>query len=227
MLEASLRSIFPDGVLVGARTIHVQHHIAFREEIDCIRDASPERGAEFLTGRELARTLFRQFDLVDCPILPGARRAPIWPVNATASIAHAGDTCVAVAALRSRFCTLGVDIEPAATIEESLWPTICTPTEIKHIRTASGDQGTLVTLLFSAKESLYKAIFPLTGFELDFQHVSITPRNGESLLDVEFHNLPANITRAIPTTLRVAHAIGAHYIFTGAWAAAEPPPPPK
>ena len=55
-----------------------------------------------------------------------------------------------------------------------MWETICTPRELESLADSPrSSRGRIVRVLFSAKESVYKCIYPLTRTLLGFQDVEI------------------------------------------------------
>jgi 4'-phosphopantetheinyl transferase EntD len=71
---------------------------------------------------------------------------------------------------------LGLDSEVAGGVEEKLWPAICLPQELAWLDALPGDERAgAATLLFSAKEALYKCQYPLFAQRLDFHDLQIAP----------------------------------------------------
>src|SRR5262245_62949338 len=70
------------------------------EERAHIARAIPKRRNEFAVGRSLARELLGELGFPDFPLLPGADRAPRWPLGIAGSIAHDSRQCV-VAVVRA------------------------------------------------------------------------------------------------------------------------------
>ena len=125
----------------------------------------PKRRAEFAAGRHCAREALRALgvDSADDPIDIGPHREPLWPKGITGSITHcAGYACAAVAR-ESDILAIGIDSErvvhPSAMT--SIEHHIASPAEVERISTQwSGGDDVLRTLVFSAKECLFKCLFP-------------------------------------------------------------------
>ncbi|MBW2215556.1 MAG: 4'-phosphopantetheinyl transferase superfamily protein [Deltaproteobacteria bacterium] len=68
--------------------------------------------------------------------------------------------------------SIGIDLEPATPLKESLWRRVCTPKEREwlHELPAPGLTG---KILFSAKESVYKCQYPITTNFLGFHAVEV------------------------------------------------------
>ncbi|MFG2611585.1 4'-phosphopantetheinyl transferase family protein [Streptomyces anulatus] len=175
-----LHAVGADTSQEGVDTVPV-----FPEELALVSGASAKRRAEFLAGRRCARRVLRRLGHPDTPITPGADGVPRWPDGITGSITHCAGYRAAAAAPRTALAALGIDAEPDAPMERVMWNRVFHPSE--HAFLHSGEQGVFPTreggrqpvswdrLIFSAKEAVYKAWFPLTGTRLGFHDVRITP----------------------------------------------------
>ena len=135
---------------------------------------SPARRAQFAAGRALARAALAELG-VEAGALPRATGgAPDWPAGCVGSITHCGegaDSWAAVAVARGNARrALGLDAERERPVSPAVRARILRPAELAAL---GGEATWLPTLFFSAKESAYKALYPLTGRLLDFQDVEI------------------------------------------------------
>ena len=105
------------------------------------------------------------------PITRGARGEPIFPVGVCGSISHCADTAVAVVCRIDAYKAVGVDLELLADRKMDITPSIATTTELNWLATHSDFP---IAILFSAKESVYKAIAPIVGRYIGFQEVELT-----------------------------------------------------
>ncbi len=153
----------PDGVML------------FPEEEACIAKAVQKRRREFTTVRDCARRALGQLGLAPAPILPGVRGAPVWPDGVVGSMTHCDGYRGAALARSAEIATIGVDAEPHAPLPEGVLGAIALPGERTRTAALAADQPTIWwdRLLFSAKESVYKAWFPLTGRWLGFDEADI------------------------------------------------------
>lgn len=142
------------------------------EEAKAISRAIPKRQTEFAAGRRAARDALAQLGLAPSAIPQGADRAPVWPAGIAGSISHCAQCCIAVAAHNTDYQTLGVDVEPATALDLELVDVICTPSEQAWIADQP-NPGLAAKLIFSAKESVYKAQYPLTGKVIGFEAVTV------------------------------------------------------
>jgi len=141
--------------------------------------AVPKRQAEFVAGRLCAMEALRAAGCIDV-VPPGihADRSPVWPEGFVGSITHAEGFASAAVAPCSRVRGIGIDSERImneATAAETA-AVIVSEAE-QSILLESGPNGISraqrVTLVFSAKESVYKCLYPLTGLPLDFLDLSL------------------------------------------------------
>ncbi|MDQ0758940.1 4'-phosphopantetheinyl transferase family protein [Streptomyces canus] len=143
----------------------------FPEEAAVISGAVARRRAEFTTVRSCARRALGTLGVPPVPLLPGARGAPRWPAGIRGSMTHCEGYRGAAVALAAPTRWLGVDAEPNAPVGPAVLDMIAGPAELIHLAALDQLPGALVhwdRLLFSAKESLYKAWFPMAGCLLDF-----------------------------------------------------------
>lgn len=131
-----------------------------------------KRRREFVHGRSCARFALAGLGYPDCAVPAGNDRAPIWPDGIVGSISHCGGSAAAAVARRADIDGIGLDIESNEDLDRRLVPMICRSDE----RTQLGDEDTrylLAKLVFSAKESIFKCIWPQVRRFVDFQEVEI------------------------------------------------------
>lgn len=141
------------------------------EWVEKLTNATPKRKAEYLCGRHTASQSLQALGIQSCNIATGPNREPVFPAGIIASITHTNETAVCVAAKKNHFHYLGVDLEsliPEDTIQ-SIEQQIINHDEKRLLLDQNCDYKTLLTLVFSAKESLFKALFPSVGDYFDFQ----------------------------------------------------------
>ncbi len=133
-----------------------------------------KRQQEFAAGRACARCALSELGQANSLILAAIDRQPIWPQDCIGSITHSGAFCAAVVAKRQAFIALGIDTETVADVRPDLWPTICTVEELLWLRKVPDRSRNLAaSLVFCAKEALYKCQYPLTLEWLDFHDLEI------------------------------------------------------
>nr|WP_154677356.1 4'-phosphopantetheinyl transferase superfamily protein [Parafrankia discariae] len=150
----------------------------FPEEAATLTRAVDKRRREFTTGRICAHRALEALGVPAVPILPGERREPLWPAGVVGSITHtAGYRAAAVArAAAGSTVSVGIDAEPNEPTPGGVLREISLPVE-REMLTALGGEHPAVRwdrLLFSAKESVYKAWFPLAQRWLGFDDAELT-----------------------------------------------------
>jgi enterobactin synthetase component D len=145
--------------------------LAIPSELD---GAVPSRRMEFVAGRACAqralRTLLPGFSGT-VPINPD--RDPRWPAGIVGSLTHSGTIAAAAVARASDALGLGIDVEA-----------IISPDTVKSVQRliASAGEGPApkgytdelyATLLFSAKEAVFKCLFPIARRPFFFEHARV------------------------------------------------------
>lgn len=137
--------------------------------------AVDKRRAEFLAGRYAAQQALRELGIEELP----ARNddgSPRWPSDVVGSITHGAGRALCVVARRSELRAIGIDAEALLSQDSKveLRHRICTPQELAQLGTLlSLPEHELVSLAFSAKESLYKCLYPEVGRFMDFRAASV------------------------------------------------------
>ncbi len=147
----------------------------YPEEEAVVARAVGKRRREFAVVRSCARRAMDKLGVPAQPILPGERGAPVWPAGLVGSMTHCDGYCAAALVRAADLASLGVDAEPHQTLPEGVLPAVALPAEAERLRRLAGAHPGVHwdRLLFSAKESVYKAWFPLTGKWLDFTEADI------------------------------------------------------
>ncbi|MFE9443920.1 4'-phosphopantetheinyl transferase [Streptomyces sp. NPDC006602] len=147
----------------------------YPEEEAVLTQAVPKRRREFTAVRGCARRAMEKLGVPPQPVLPGERGAPRWPAGLTGSMTHCDGYCAAALVRATDLASVGIDAEPDGPLPDGVLHSVSLPAERDRLlRLAQDHPGThWDRLLFSAKESVYKAWFPLTGQWLDFSEADI------------------------------------------------------
>ncbi|MFF3935828.1 4'-phosphopantetheinyl transferase family protein [Streptomyces phaeofaciens] len=147
----------------------------FPEEEALVARAVAKRRREFTVVRACARRAMEKLGVAARPVLPGERGAPGWPDGLTGSMTHCEGYCAAALVRAADLASLGIDAEPHAPLPEGVLSAVALPDEQERLRRLAADRPEVHwdRLLFSAKESVYKAWFPLTRKWLDFSEADI------------------------------------------------------
>ena len=148
----------------------------FAGEEDLIANAVETRRREFVTARRCAREALRRLGHAPMAIRPGPRREPQWPGGATGSITHCTGYRAAAVAPTAAMASVGIDAEPNGALPDGVEETVALPSERAMLAALSrvNPRTHWDRLLFSAKESVYKAWYPLTGRWLGFEDARVT-----------------------------------------------------
>jgi 4'-phosphopantetheinyl transferase EntD len=126
----------------------------------------------YALGRAAARDALRDLGLVPVAIERGGSGEPLWPHGIVGAITHSGDVAMALVGWRRDYAGLGIDVEqlsPGLSAEAArlVW----TADEERMLADAPASWR---TMLFSAKESIFKALFPIERVWLGFNDAELT-----------------------------------------------------
>ena len=154
----------------------------FPEEEQIIARAVAVRRREYATVRSCARSCLDRLGYPPVPILPGVGGAPTWPAGVQGSMTHCAGYAAAAVGPVPQISAIGIDAEPDVPLPDGVLDLIATAAERDRLVVAELEPGSpnWDRLLFSAKEAVYKAWFPLVGEWLDHQQAEIIfgPENG-------------------------------------------------
>lgn len=147
----------------------------YPEEAAVVARAVGKRRREFAAVRSCARRAMVRLGVPAQPVLPGERGAPRWPAGLIGSMTHCDGYRAAALARAADLASLGIDAEPHAPLPAGVRDSVALPSERARLaRSAAARPGVhWDRLLFSAKESVYKAWFPLARTWLGFEEADI------------------------------------------------------
>ncbi|MEE9429083.1 MAG: 4'-phosphopantetheinyl transferase superfamily protein [Paracoccaceae bacterium] len=175
LLLSSLRPLLGPGVGAGISDPKAPDGNIWPQEASAIEKAVPKRRLEFTAGRVAARLAMADLGLETTPIPMAPDRAPVWPDGLVGSIAHCHTSAIAAVAPKGALQSIGIDIEEAEDLAKDLWETVCTDTELAWLETLPPyARGRIAKQIFTAKEAVYKAQYPLTQEIIGFEAVRIT-----------------------------------------------------
>jgi enterobactin synthetase component D / holo-[acyl-carrier protein] synthase len=165
-----LERILPGSAVVRATRGDIDAPL-YPEEEALVGRAVEKRRREFVTARACAREALAELGQPRRAILTGEHGEPLWPAGIVGSITHCDGYRACALAHASELSTLGVDAEPNLPLPDGLIGDIALPEERELLRELRRrDPGThWDRLLFSIKESIYKAWFPLAERWLGFE----------------------------------------------------------
>ena len=197
--------------------------VAFDAEFDALGDAAPRRRQDFARARICAHAALVALGRPAVAIGMGEQREPCWPAGVVGSITHCAGYRAAAAAAATDVLAVGLDAEPDRAL----------PAEVAQLAFTAADRegsGPLARFrnwdraAFSARESVFKAWFAVTGRRLEFADATLflfpdEPSGG---------NFRASIGADVPGVQALAQACGSsvltgRYRWTREWAPASGP----
>ncbi|MGF1768471.1 4'-phosphopantetheinyl transferase superfamily protein [Enterovibrio makurazakiensis] len=155
---------------------------------DDIRRSVPKRQAEYMAGRILARQALASIGSNSTEVIRNVDRTPGFPKGISGSISHTRDQALCAVTSNNAINFLGVDIEDLLCHKtaDNLSRHIMNTREVKFLDECKLSFRQFATLVFSAKESVYKAIYPyikdVIGFETS-KVIGISENHIELALD--------------------------------------------
>jgi 4'-phosphopantetheinyl transferase EntD len=167
--------------------------------------AAPRRVADFLAGRHCVALALGAagFDRT-AAIGTDAAGSAVWPAGLAGSITHTARFATALLVPRSGFRSVGIDSEEVISddVAEAIHTTVLAPNEMDSALNGKGsalDASAVITVAFSAKESVYKCLRPLADDFFEFHDVRLLHVDfAEGALDFELvRNLGARLPRGM------------------------------
>lgn len=212
--DKMLNKLFSKHVIAQHATTEMWEGELYPEEQRCIPDAVTKRYREFTAGRLCARKVLKKLGVDNFPLLVGDSRQPLWPPGVVGSISHCYDNCVVAATKDTHIAGLGIDVEDSATLEAGIKSLICRKSEEQWVSGVSKpDCVDWAKIIFSAKESVYKCLFPLKNIYMDFREVEIEFDLENNEFFINLFNLEiARFVESYTMTGRFSHTN--EYVYT-------------
>lgn len=171
-----IEELLPPGVVAVEAFADVPGEPPFPGEEDLIANAVEGRRREFVTARRCAREALAKLGHPPAPIRPGPKREPLWPAGVAGTITHCKGYRAAAVAPLTLLASIGIDAEPNGPLPDGVEESVTVPGEREMLAALqAGDPAThWGRLLFSAKESVYKAWYPLARRWLGFEDARLT-----------------------------------------------------
>ncbi|MBL0560501.1 4'-phosphopantetheinyl transferase family protein [Aeromonas hydrophila] len=148
-------------------SLFLDNHIPLKKDII---NSVVQRKGEYLAGRIASRLAQYLLGLSPEPVGTGQHRNPMWPTNTIGSITHANGYAMVAMARTQYVHRIGIDYEPwidASTIKSVIDIIMCDREKTK-VENDSRSPRKDITIIFSAKESLFKALYDECGEYKDF-----------------------------------------------------------
>ncbi|MEM7410944.1 MAG: 4'-phosphopantetheinyl transferase superfamily protein [Myxococcota bacterium] len=171
---AEIASLFPEASALRMAEASDWEAPLVAGEVAIVARAVAKRRREFAAGRACARDALSTLGGEAGALPRDPDRVPVWPQGFVGSISHCDDACGAVVARASDVVALGFDVEGADALPTEVIDTVLGPAERdraqEHDRALGRDWAKLV---WSAKESFYKAYFPRLRHTLEFHDAEV------------------------------------------------------
>jgi 4'-phosphopantetheinyl transferase EntD len=139
-------------------------------------DAERNKARNFdrLLGRAAAYRALRALGFSAPPaVLRGEGGMPLWPEGVVGSLTHSGGAAVALAGREPDIRAIGIDIQALRPSTRDISGRIAVLREEEWLKEVEDEQLLRTVLLFSAKESIYKALYPLGRRFFGFHSVEL------------------------------------------------------
>jgi 4'-phosphopantetheinyl transferase EntD len=167
-LIARLNARLPPGlVLLASPTGDDEDHL-YPVERARIAGAVTSRRREFATGRALARQALERLGIGPVAIPAGDGSEPVWPSGIVGSITHSGGFCAVLLGRTVNYRGVGIDVEVSRPPADDIARLVVNPSE-----PAEYHRQPWLQTVFSAKESIYKCLYPTHRAFIDFQDVTV------------------------------------------------------
>jgi 4'-phosphopantetheinyl transferase EntD len=163
-VREALAAIVPAGVVAVERDAPPDEPPALYPcEEALVADAVEGRRREFAEARACAREALRRLGAEAGAIPADSSGAPCWPAGVVGSITHKGSYRAAAVASDEQFAGLGIDAELDAGLPPGVLETIASAREIEEVERLLASRPGVAwdRLLFSAKEAVVKAAYPV------------------------------------------------------------------
>ena len=181
-----------DQLAVKGMRIDVSHASALESLyvlVPNLEIANKKRSNEFYSGRWCAGEAI--YEVIGQRLLPMRHvdRSPIWPKDVVGSITHTDEFACAMVARADQVRRLGIDLELVDKVAsvDGLDEQIASVKERDLFNAWDKDQ--FLSLLFSAKESLFKALYPECRVYFDYLDAEAVSVDSESIVLCLLRNL--------------------------------------
>lgn len=189
----------PDVMVEESDDLAAVQGVLLGGEVHAVKNAAAVRRREFVAGRTLARRALTRLGIPPTPLGIGSRREPLWPPGVVGSVTHTRTYCAVAVARADRVAAVGIDAEVRRPLPGDVAGMVLTSSEVEMVRGLPlASRAPWDTVVFSAKEALYKAWFVAAGATLlRFSDATMTidARNGTLAAAVVDPGGPAGMVR--------------------------------
>jgi len=197
-------SPFPDFISFYCRQNSPKLDFRLLQEEQVIAESfsSQKRRAEFTLGRVCAHGALSRFSLESEPILRNPKtREPCWPDSILGSITHSAGFAAAAVGLKKEIKGVGIDMESLSkSVDFNIRRHICVDSEVEWLESLPNKRAKrALSIIFSAKESIFKCLYPNTRTYLTFKDAAVTVNETENSFSFSiFKSCPGIIQQGFP-----------------------------
>jgi 4'-phosphopantetheinyl transferase EntD len=171
---AVLSSLLPAGVAAVEVFDDLEDAVLLPGEEAAVGGAVEVRRREFSTARHCAREALTRLGMPRGAIPVGGNGEPVWPPGICGSVTHCAGYRAAAVACTDAIAAIGIDAEPNAPLSGDVLSMISRAAERDMLAALPHGRACWDRLLFSIKEAVYKAWFPLARRWLGFDEAEVT-----------------------------------------------------
>ncbi len=135
------------------------------------------RRQEFIAGR----ILLHQLEPSIGEILRDPNGMPRWPHGFIGSVSHKNGYVIAAMGSALDFIGIGIDLELKAGASLRIQEVVCRDQEITWLESVAAKKSEMLTLIFSAKEALFKCCYPSSQIWFGFHDAQVLEVDEENL----------------------------------------------
>lgn len=197
-----VRGLLPRSVALVLRPLPEEELPLEPEERPAVARALSKRRRDFSAGRACAREALAELGYPPqaLPRLDDGRTA--WPAGLLGSITHSTRWCAAAVAAtdeEGEIAGVGVDIEELGRLSDRTAARVLSAAELDAAQRSPLGVDACRTVMFSAKESIYKCLYPIVERYIDFDEATIEVHESGQL-DA---TLAPALEAALPATRRL------------------------
>ncbi len=178
---------------------------------DTLDRAVAKRKAEYLAGRFCAKQALAKHGIENFVIKSDKNRAPLWPGGIKGAITHSNHNALVAVNNSPDVLGIGIDVESVMTDKtmNDVKEAIVKGNEHRFLTIPEATAGTVVSLIFSIKESFFKAAYPSTGFYFDFDAVTV------DVLDFDKNTFSLTVNQDLNPKIRPGMQYSGQFCFLG------------
>ena len=163
---------------------------------------SQKRRDEFILGRLCAHRALSRFGLESVPILRNSEtREPCWPISVCGSITHSAGYAAVAVGLKKEINGIGIDLESfSRSLDIKISRHVCVDSELEWLESLSTKQARrALRIIFSAKESIFKCLYPKTKTYFGFKDAVVSVNDDENKFSFKIlKSFPSKIQKDFP-----------------------------